>query len=68
MFWPYCFFITTIDFGDKVQTIYIDIKNFSAHYCLIKIEINENPSYDDIKFLCKTRNIPWEPLRQIKKP
>jgi hypothetical protein len=38
-----------IDFGHKVQSVHIDIRNNPAHYCLVKREINGNPWYYDIK-------------------
>jgi hypothetical protein len=41
--------IARIDFGHKVQSVHIDIRNNPAHCCSVEREIDGNPWYYDIK-------------------
>jgi len=41
--------MTKIDNGNRVQPISIEVKNYVAHYCLVKVEVDENLWYYDIK-------------------
>jgi len=40
-----------IDFRHKVQSVNIDIRNFSAHCCSVEGKIDWNPWYYDINFM-----------------
>jgi len=41
--------LARIDFGHKVQSVHIDIRNKLVHYCSVKREIDGNRCYYDIK-------------------
>jgi hypothetical protein len=40
-----------IDFEHRVQSVHIEIINFSSHYCLVKGEEDKNHWYNDIYFV-----------------
>ena len=41
--------IARIDFGHKIQSVYINIRNNSVYCCSVEREIAGNPWYYDIK-------------------
>jgi len=47
-----------IEFGHKVQSIHIDIRNKPAHCCSVEREIDENPWYYDIKNFIQNQTYP----------
>jgi hypothetical protein len=47
-----------IDFGHKVQSVHIDIRNNPAHCCYVEREINENLCYYDIKNFIQNQTYP----------
>ena len=47
-----------IDFGHKVQSVHIDIRNNLVHYCSVKREIDGNRCYYDIKNFVQNQAYP----------
>jgi hypothetical protein len=49
-----------IDFGHKVQSVHINIRNNPAHYCSVEREIDGNPWYYDIKNFIQSGSLLWQ--------
>jgi hypothetical protein len=47
-----------IDFGHKVQSVHIDIRNNPVHCCSVEREIDGNPWYYDIKNFIQNQTYP----------
>jgi hypothetical protein len=47
-----------IDFGHKVQSVHIDIRNNPAYCCAVEREIDGNPWYYDIKNFIQNQTYP----------
>jgi len=51
-------FMAKIDYGNKVQPISIEVRNYLAHYCSIKGEMDKNPWYMISNSLFNTESVP----------
>jgi len=51
-------FMAKIDYGNKVQPISIEVRNYLAHYCSIKGEMDKNPWYMISNSLSNTKSVP----------
>ena len=56
-----------INFGHKVQSVHIDIRNNPAHCCLVEREIDGNPWYYDIKNYIQNQTYPMGASKIDKK-
>jgi hypothetical protein len=56
-----------IDFGHKVQSVHIDIRNNPAHCCSVEREIDGNPWYYDIKNFIQNQTYPMGASKIDKK-
>ena len=56
-----------IDFGHKVQSVHIDIRNNLAHCCLVEREIDGNLWYYDIENYIKNQTYPMGASKIDKK-
>ena len=52
-------FMAKIDYGNKVQPISIEVRNYLAHCCLIKGEIDKNLCIMISNSLSNIESIPW---------
>jgi hypothetical protein len=56
-----------IDFGHKVQSVHIDIRNNPAHCCLVEREVDGNPWYYDVKNFIQNQAYPMGASKIDKK-
>ena len=59
--------IARIDFGHKVQSVRIDIRNNPTHCCLVEREIDGNPWYYDIEKFIQNQTYPMRASKIDKK-